>query len=195
MKTSPSDWVQWEKDEVLPFEGGISFHVRTNTACLVTNEFGLILGYGIGEQLIAVTGKGEISFDCKTPIWVRPSTRVQERLQSSPEIFTSLDRPSPLSPEMQAIHRMMRRNEIDREHDRREMEKRFADRSREFDRPKPETDAQEAPATEKKKVGVVAGASRSNTEDKKPPSSADAKASRVSGSEPTADESGSTDSS
>lgn len=195
MKTSPSDWVQWEQDEVLPFEGGISFHVRTETPCLITNEFGLILGYGQGQQEVAVTGKGEISFTCETDIWLRPSSRVQERLQSSPEIFTSLDRPSPLSPEMQAIHRMMRRNEIDRETDRREMEKRFADRSREYNRPKPETDAQETPATEKKKVGVDTGASGSDPEDEQPATSADAKSAGVSGSKATSNDSGSTDSS
>jgi len=148
MKTSPNDWVEWDEKEVLPFTGGISFHIRTLEPVVVTNEFGLILGFGNGQQEIAVTGEGEIHFQCESPIWVRPSSRVQERLKQSTEIFTSLDRPPAMSPEMQAIARMMRRNEIDRELDRQEMEKRFADRSRDEPRPKPSSDAPEASADE-----------------------------------------------
>jgi len=152
MRTSPSDWVQWDDKEVLPFAGGISFQIRTVKPCIVTNEFGLILGFGTGHQEIVVTGEGEISFSCASDVWLRPSSRVQERLQKSTEIFTSLDRPSPLTPEMQAIHRMMRRNEMDRERDRQEMEKRFADRSRENTRPEPASDAPKASAAKKEKV-------------------------------------------
>lgn len=195
MKTSPSDWVQWQQEEELPFEGGISFHVRTETPCIIKNEFGLILGFGQGQQEVAVTGKGEILFQCESDIWLRPSSRVQERLQASPEIFTSLDRPSPMSPEMQAIHRMMRRNEIERERDRQKMEERFAIRSRENDRRKSETDAQEAPATKKKKVGGGTVAIDSDIEDEKSTSSSDDEIAGVSGSKTNTNESGTTDSS
>jgi len=187
MKTSPSDWVLWDEKEVLPFDGGISFHVRTSTPLVVINEFGLILGFGIGQQEIAVTGKGEITFDCDSDIWLRPSSRVQERIQASSEIFTTLDRPSPLSPEMQAIHRMMRRNEIEREKDRQDMEKRFADRFREDARPKPSVDAQKTPAKKKEKVRDDATDGGVDPENKTPPTGADDEALGDVGDKPTSD--------
>lgn len=186
MRTSPQDWVQWDQNEVLPFEGGISFHVRTSTPCLVLNEFDLILGYNTGEQEIAVTGKGEVKFECKTDIWIKPNSRVQERLQASPEIFTTLDRPATLSPEMQAISRMMRKNEIERMRDRQEMEARFADRQRNDDRPEPKTDAQKEPAEAKKKVGAdPSGGGSDPKEPSEPIKGEDAKTDGISGKKPT----------
>jgi len=190
MRTSPQDWVQWDEKEVLPFEGGISFHLRTATPCLVTNEFGLILGYDLGQQEILVTGKGEVRFQCETEIWLRPSSRVQERIQASTEIFTSLDRPSPLTPEMQAIHRMMRRNEIERERDRQEMEKRFADRTRNDDRPEPRKALEKTSANEKEKVRDDAAGGGVDPENKEPDTGKDASASGVSERKPAGDKSG-----
>jgi len=180
MKTSPQDWVQWDDKEVLPYEGGISFHIRTENPCVVKNEFGLILGFGTGQQEIAVTGKGEITFKCKGDIWLRPSSRVQERLQASAEIFTSLDRPSPMSPEMQAIHRMMRRNEIERERDRQEMEKRFANRSREDARSESKKHSSKVPSKETEAVREDTKRSAVSSEDKEPDPSADAETAGVS---------------
>ena len=193
MKTSPQDWVQWDEKEVLPYEGGISFHIRTENPCVVKNEYGLILGFGTGQQEIAVTGTGEITFKCKGDIWLRPSSRVQERLQASPEIFTSLDRPSPLSPEMQAIHRMMRRNEIEREKDRQEMEKRFAYRSREDAGPKPKEDAPKAPAKKKAKIRGDSGDGGVGAEDEELEASGDAAAPGDVGSDPGPDQGSATD--
>jgi len=152
MKTVPQNWLQWDVKEVLPFTGGISFSVRTATPVIIRDIHGLILGYGEGEQEITVTGDGECLFECDTDIWIRPSTRVQERLQRSTEVFTSLDRPAPLSPEMLAIQRMMRKNEMERERDRQEMEKRFADRQHENARSEPVIDVEETPTDKKKKV-------------------------------------------
>jgi len=194
MKTSPSDWVQWDEKEVLPFDGGISFHVRTETPCVIKNEFGLILGFGTGQQEVAVTGKGEITFKCKSDIWLRPSSRVQERLQASPEIFTTLDRPAPMSPEMQAIHRMMRRNELEREKDRQEMEKRFADRSREDTRSEPSKDARKASTKEKDEVLEDSERGDSSPEDEASNPSKDAAAVGVSKSKGTSNGGGSADS-
>ena len=125
MKTAPQDWLLWEQNETLPFEGGVSFLTRTTTTMIATNEFGLIVGFGKGEQEITVTGKGEISFQCDSPIWLRPASKIQERLQNSKEIFTTLDRPAPMSPEMAAIYRMQRKNEMQRERDRHEFEERL----------------------------------------------------------------------
>jgi len=194
MRTSPSDWVEWDKNEVLPFDGGISFQIRTIKPCTIKNEFGLILGFGTGQQEIVVTGQGEITFSCASDVWLRPSSRVQERLQKSTEIFTSLDRPSPLTPEMQAIHRMMRRNEIDRENDRREMEKRFADRSRENPRSEPRTVAPDASPAKKETVRGELVSSGVDPENEESDAGKDASASGVSKPEPAANESGSKDS-
>ncbi|AXL15499.1 hypothetical protein [Microviridae sp.] len=52
----------------------------------------------------------------------RPIQGLSERV--SLEKFTTLDRPSPLSPEMAAIHRLARKNELEREAQRNEMERR-----------------------------------------------------------------------
>lgn len=53
----------------------------------------------------------------------RFSARDQTRYRTSDEKFTSLDRPAPLSPEMLAIERLMRRNSIEREKDRANIER------------------------------------------------------------------------
>lgn len=54
-------------------------------------------------------------------VWIRFTAIDQTVFTMSDEIFTSLDRPAPLSPEMRAVHEMMRRNEIERERFRSEM--------------------------------------------------------------------------
>jgi len=176
MKTSPQDWILWDKSEPLPFSGGVSFHIRSILPASVKNEFGLVLGFGTGEQQITVTGDGEIHFACKSDIWLRPSSRVQERIQRSTEIFTSLDRPAPMSPEMLAIQRMMRKNELDREMDRREMEKRYHD----LNKPKrhaekqSQSDARKVSADEAETLRADPGGSGDNASDKaKPTNGAD----------------------
>lgn len=121
-----NDWLAWDQKEVLPFEGSISIHVRTESRCVVKTTDGLPLAVGDGEQYITISGDGEIQFDCENTVWLRPSSRVQDRVQASTEVFTSYDRPAPLTPEMAAIQRMMRRNEMDRQRDREEMEQRIA---------------------------------------------------------------------
>jgi len=181
MKTSPSDWLCWDQSEPLPFKGGVSFTVRTTKPLSCTNEDGLPLAFGNGEQEISVTGDGEITFKCPSVVWLRPSTRVQERLQRSTEVFTSLDRPAPMSPEMIAIQRMMRKNEIDRERDRQEMEKRFVNRSK----PESRTESAKAssPASAEKAEPVGENTERSAEPSEKPASvaaSSDASSDRVS---------------
>lgn len=189
MRTQPSDWLEWDKSEVLPYSGGTSFHIRTATPCTITDYQGLILGLGTGEQEVIVTGQGEITFECETAIWLKPTTRVQERIQQSTEIFTSLDRPAPMSPEMLAIERMMRRNEMQREYDRQEMEQRFAYRLRNDARSKLEPDASDAPAKEKETVRANTPASDDNAAGQNEHRKIkDAPSDRVHEREPTGDE-------
>jgi len=54
--------------------------------------------------------------------WYDPAVDQTAR-KTSDLVFTTLDRPSPLSPEMLAIQQLMRRNEIERDHTRAEMER------------------------------------------------------------------------
>jgi len=164
MRTNPADWVRWDTKEMLPFNGGISFHIRTNQPCTVLNEDGLILAYGEGEQYIHVTGSGAIDFYCDGAVFLKPSSRVQERVAQSEQVFTTLDRPAPLSPEMQAISMMMRRNELERERDRKTMETRLADQSRLIAASKRVEPAQAPSANKAEDVRQNAGASSPNAE-------------------------------
>lgn len=138
MKTNPLDWVQWDTSEILPFEGGTSFLVRSDQEITVKDSFGLLLGMGAGEIEVEVTGSGNIHFHGASDVHLKPRSRIQERIAQSEVTFTSLDRPAPLTPEMAAIQRMMRKNELDRERDRQIMEQRFNDQqSRSKHRPEP----------------------------------------------------------
>jgi len=198
MKTTPSDWLQWDIKEALPFTGGVSFHARTIKPLVITDEQGLIVGFGTGEQFVSITGEGELRFDCSSPVWIRPASRVQERLKSSEEIFTSLDRPAPLSPEMAAIQRMMRRNEMERERDRQEMERRFAyaDRSVPDTGPELEKPSQEVPASEKETVGGDTEPSSADSEDvEEPETGGDVKTARNARKSRTGNKSSASDSS
>lgn len=60
------------------------------------------------------------SWRCKSEgrVWAVQTARTQLSERTSDDVFTSLDRPAALSPEMAAVHRMMRRNEIERENQR-----------------------------------------------------------------------------
>jgi len=129
MKTNPSEWIEWDQSEPLPFEAGVTLEVRSITPVTVTTAHGLLVGAGDCSCACVVTGDGELTFKSDSPVFIKPSARVQDRIAQSEEVFTSLDRPAPLTPEMLAISRMLRQNEIQRENDRRKMEKLYADRS------------------------------------------------------------------
>lgn len=57
------------------------------------------------------------------PIWFKTPSIDQTNVRATDDIFTTLDRPAPLSPEMLAIERLMRRNAIERENDRAAIER------------------------------------------------------------------------
>lgn len=159
MKTNPSDWIEWDKNEALPFDGRVSVTVRSETPVVVKTSYGLVVGAGEYECESEVTGDGELMFYSDSPVFIKPSSRVQDRLQTSDEVFTSLDRPAPLTPEMLAIQRMLRRNEIQREADRQEMEQRYDRRTAELLRRQSQRDAPETPTAAED--AVVENVSRS----------------------------------
>lgn len=81
---------------------------------------------------VLVEGDAEISVslheDCEivcegAEVWYKPPALDQTAFKTSDVSFASLDRPAPLSPEMAAIERMMRRNALDRERDLARMER------------------------------------------------------------------------
>jgi len=154
-KLNPSDWLIWDEIEVLPYNGGTSFHVRTIDDLLITTENEFPVHQGKGEAAIDISGDGALKFFCEGTIWLKPTSRVQERIEQSEAVFTSMDRPAPLSPEMLAISRMMRKNEIERANERAEMERRYASRPTDPEPERePEEPASEVPAKTKKKVGA-----------------------------------------
>lgn len=86
------------------------------------------------EQLVGVF-EGELEVRCRRGdpnrlriategrVWTAYTSLEQVAVRQSDEIFTTLDRPAPMSPEMRAVHEMMRRNEIERERMREAMER------------------------------------------------------------------------
>jgi len=146
MKTNPKEWIEWDQSEPLPFEAGVTIEVRSETPVVVTTSYGLLVGAGDYTCTSEVTGDGELNFKSESPVFIKPSARVQDRIAQSEEVFTSLDRPAPLTPEMMAISRMLRQNEIQREKDRARMEQLYADRSASLSGGKPEKPAKEKTA-------------------------------------------------
>ena len=74
----------------------------------------ILAGYGDEPFDVELT-PGYFRIACDNRAWIAPQQVNQLQERSTDEVFTTLDRPSPLSPEMLAIQRMMRANEIERE--------------------------------------------------------------------------------
>jgi len=51
----------------------------------------------------------------ETRVWVSGFSKHKTSFKVSDRVFTSLDRPPPMSPEMRAVHEIQRRNEIERQ--------------------------------------------------------------------------------
>jgi len=166
MKTNPKEWILWDQSELLPYEAGVTLEVRSETPVTVTTTDGLLVGAGEYSCACEVTGDGKLTFKSESEVFIKPSARVQDRIAQSEETFTSLDRPAPLTPEMLAISRMLRQNEIQRERDRERMEKLYVDRSATAVRRKSETSSKAE--TSGKKEAVREDASRSDTDAEMP---------------------------
>lgn len=59
----------------------------------------------------------------ETRVWVSGFSKQKTAFKVSDRVFTSLDRPPPMSPEMRAVHEMTKRNEIERQRMWNEMER------------------------------------------------------------------------
>jgi hypothetical protein len=88
----------------------------------------ILVGYGIAEQEIVVRGKlRRLRIKSEGRVWLREAKIDQTKHRIDPDVFTTLDRPPPLSAEMLAVQQMMRRNEIERERHRSEIERMLYD--------------------------------------------------------------------
>lgn len=74
----------------------------------------ILVGYGT-EPFEIEMPPGDFIVKSETRVWIGQSAVQQFTESTSDDIFTTLDRPAPMSPEMMAISRMIRRNEIERE--------------------------------------------------------------------------------
>ncbi len=114
---------------------------------------------GKGTVFEVEMAKGFFSIVSEGEVYVSDNLINQQMLKVHDEVFTSLDRPSPMSPEMLAIARMERQNELQREEYTRRLinaennARAAAERLRRADN----VDVDEAPATEKKAKPKPAG--------------------------------------
>lgn len=101
---------------------------------------------GIGEFEVKLPRGAFVRFESEGRVWIKLTARAQDREKASNEVFTSLDRPAPMSPEMQMMMRFQRQNEIARQ----QMYERLEDALRRRNDDLPKTD---------KRVGETAAAS------------------------------------
>lgn len=97
----------------------------TSTEPVVVRQGKVVLKTAHGPFHIDTNEPLTVQFDTEGTMFVKPRAVMQTQRKSSSEIFTTLDRPSPLSPEAEAVARAARKNEIEREAMRAEMERRY----------------------------------------------------------------------
>ena len=122
----------WQKvDEEFILEGINTFHLRSDKAATVywmrENKDEIPVCYANHEETIVCLPRDNSTrlFRIEAPkaakvfIYYKKLPAIHQRVIT--EKFTTLDRPTPLSPEMQAVRRMMRQNELERERLRHDM--------------------------------------------------------------------------
>lgn len=115
--------------EALLLPGLNRVRVRAEQQCRLFVEFDgeeVLAGLGVGHIDLEVVD-GVLRVESKGRVWVSVEARSQKTLRPTTEVYTTLDRPEPLSPEMAAIYRLSRQNELARERDRAEMERKYQD--------------------------------------------------------------------
>ena len=95
-----------------------TIYIRSESRCFVywwrDGETEVLAGYGDTPFEIEML-PGSFRVACEQRAFIKSGSVQQASFKATDEVFTSLDRPSPLSPEMLAIQRMSRANEIERE--------------------------------------------------------------------------------
>lgn len=100
--------------------------VRVYFSELATEETERLLTIGEGEVQVRLPRQGFYRLESDGRAWTKPVGRPQERKAVSTEVFTTLDRPAPLSPEMAALMRLERQNTLERERMYAKFEQRLA---------------------------------------------------------------------
>lgn len=128
MKTFTTSIGWQELDPAVPFAVPINTTLRLRadefTTVMLDQDVGadqvqsVLVGQGQGELEIILQVAGTVEFITSGRVWFFQTAAAQTTERTSDEVFTSLDRPSPLSPEMLAIQRMVKQNEIAREGER-----------------------------------------------------------------------------
>lgn len=104
-------------------EGTHSIHILTPTGGVVAtiDEDGTVWSVSVGLEHRLTVSDTTIDISTEGPVW-RVDHAVQQPRTQEEIKYTTYDRPAPLSPEMQAIQRMAKANEIEREKLRKRLE-------------------------------------------------------------------------
>jgi len=104
-------------------EGTHSIHILTPTGGVVAtiDEDGTVCPVSVGLEHRLTVSDTTIEIATEGPVW-RVDHAVQQPRTQEEIKYTTYDRPAPLSPEMQAIQRMAKANEIEREKLRKRLE-------------------------------------------------------------------------
>jgi len=123
----------WKDKEKCYFEGTQNITLRAEEMARIyssatkTFKNEVLVAMGEGEFDLKVRANRYYRFQSEGRVWLGIEIRDQT-VEQSEETFTTLDRPSALSPEMRAIHELTKRNELERELDRQKMERSFNER-------------------------------------------------------------------
>lgn len=125
---SPDQFRPWPKTTALPIPGHQNIIVRSEAREMVywaptkKSKRPILAGGGLEEFELTVNG-GFLFHRAEHGMWFYDKSKDQKTVRISDETFTSLDKPAPMSPEMMAIHRLQKRNEMAREQQMRQIER------------------------------------------------------------------------
>jgi len=104
-------------------EGTHSLHILTPTGGVLAtiDEDGIAQCVSVGLEHRVTVSDTAIEIATDGPVW-RVDNALQQNREQGDEKYTTYDRPAPLSPEMQAIQRLARQNEIERDKLRKRLE-------------------------------------------------------------------------
>lgn len=154
-------WHVFGPKERMQIEGAQKLTLRAEKECRAYIAYKrdfkdeILCGMGIGEFECSLFTRGFVRVESEGRVWMSVEIREQGQKKTSDLAFTTLDRPSPLSPEMRAVHEMIRANEIQRDKERLEMEQTIDRRLQHIQRTGPARPdpAETAKAVRKKPVG------------------------------------------
>lgn len=104
-------------------EGTHSLHILTPTGGVLAtiDEDGIAHCVSVGMEHRVTVSDTAIEIATDGPVW-RVDNALQQHREQGDEKYTTYDRPAALSPEMQAIQRMAKQNEIERDKLRKRLE-------------------------------------------------------------------------